>query len=136
MGREAHEDPSRRYTAGVAAGVGYLALGVFGATVTALFAALPGALIAALAGLALLGTIGNGLAAAMADERQRDAALVTFLFTASGVTLLGIGAAFWGLVAGMAVLWLGAGRRPAGRPLTQERATQEKVTQDKQAAIG
>ncbi|MFB9146235.1 benzoate/H(+) symporter BenE family transporter [Halomonas alkalicola] len=136
MGREAHEDPSRRYTAGVAAGVGYLVLGVFGATVTALFAALPGALIAALAGLALLGTIGNGLAAAMADERQRDAALVTFLFTASGVTLLGIGAAFWGLVAGMAVLWLGAGRRPAERPLTQERATQEKVTQDKQATIG
>ncbi|MDR5866293.1 benzoate/H(+) symporter BenE family transporter [Halomonas koreensis] len=106
LGREAHEDPARRYTAGMTAGIGYLLLGVFGTTVTALFAAFPAALITALAGLALLGTIGNGLAGAMADARQRDAAVVTFLCTASGVSLLGIGAAFWGLVAGLAMLGL------------------------------
>ncbi|WP_431023603.1 benzoate/H(+) symporter BenE family transporter [Halomonas sp. H5] len=111
LGREAHEDPARRYTAGVAAGVGYLTLGIFGATVTALFAAFPAELVMALAGLALLGTIGNGLAGAMAEPEQRDAALVTCLFTASGVTLLGIGAAFWGLLAGMAMLGLHAWRR-------------------------
>ncbi|WP_355660855.1 benzoate/H(+) symporter BenE family transporter [Halomonas salifodinae] len=111
LGREAHEDPARRYTAGVAAGAGYLVLGVFGATVTALFAAFPSELVMALAGLALLGTIGNGLAGAMAEPEQRDAALVTCLFTASGVTLLGIGAAFWGLLAGMAMLGLHAWRR-------------------------
>ncbi|MDN3522156.1 benzoate/H(+) symporter BenE family transporter [Halomonas ramblicola] len=111
QGREAHVDPARRYAAGVTAGVAYLVLGIFGGTVTTLFAAFPPALIASLAGLALLGTIGNGLAGAMADARQRDAALVTLLFTASGVTLLGIGSAFWGLAAGLAMLGLDAWRR-------------------------
>ena len=100
MGREAHEDSQRRYVAAVAAGVFYLLIGVFGATVAALFSALPKTLILAIAGLALLGTIGNGLATAMRDEQEREAALITFLVTASGLTLLGIGSAFWGLVAG------------------------------------
>jgi benzoate membrane transport protein len=85
MGREAHEDPARRYVASVAAGVFYLLVGLFGATVTAVFAAFPKELIMAIAGLALIGTIGNGLAAAVADERQREPALVTFLVTASGL---------------------------------------------------
>ena len=89
MGREAHEDPGKRYMAAVSAGVFYAAIGVFGATVGALFAAFPRELVLAIAGLALLGTIGNGLAAALAHEREREAALVTFLVTASGVTLLG-----------------------------------------------
>lgn len=100
MGREAHEDSQRRYVAAVAAGVFYLLIGVFGATVAALFSALPKTLILAIAGLALLGTIGNGLATAMRDEQEREAALITFLVTASGLTLWGIGSAFWGLVAG------------------------------------
>ena len=100
MGREAHEDPKRRYVASVATGFFYLLVGLFGATVAALFAAFPHELVAAIAGLALIGTIGNGLAAALASERERDAALITFLVTASGVTLTGIGSAFWGLVAG------------------------------------
>ncbi|GAB2943316.1 benzoate/H(+) symporter BenE family transporter [Aquaspirillum soli] len=100
MGREAHEDSQRRYVAAIAAGVFYLLIGVFGATVAALFSALPKTLILAIAGLALLGTIGNGLATAMRDEQEREAALITFLVTASGLTLLGIGSAFWGLVAG------------------------------------
>ena len=104
MGREAHEDPKRRYVAAMAAGFLYVLIGLFGATVGAVFAAFPHELIAAVAGLALIGTIGNGLSAAMADEREREAALITFLVTASGVTLLGVGSAFWGLIAGTATL--------------------------------
>ncbi len=99
-GPQAHEDPGRRYRASIAAGVCYLLLGLLGTTVALLFAALPPELIVAIAGLALLGTIGNGLAAATRDERWREPALVTFLVTLSGITLFSIGAAFWGLVAG------------------------------------
>jgi benzoate membrane transport protein len=104
MGREAHEDPSRRYVAAVAAGVFYIIVGLFGATVGAVFAAFPKELVLAIAGLALLGTIGNGLAAALVHEKEREPALITFLVTASGVTLFGIGATFWGLVAGALAL--------------------------------
>jgi benzoate membrane transport protein len=104
MGREAHEDPRRRYVAAMAAGCFYLIIGLFGATVVALFAAFPRELVAAIAGLALLATIGNGLAAALGDANQREPALVTFLVTASGVTLAGVGSAFWGLVAGVMTL--------------------------------
>lgn len=101
MGREAHEDPARRYVASVAAGVFYILIGLFGATVGALFAAFPRELVFAIAGLALIGTIGNGLAAALTNERDREPALITFLVTASGVALFGIGSAFWGLLAGV-----------------------------------
>ncbi|HEY9630893.1 MAG TPA: benzoate/H(+) symporter BenE family transporter [Coleofasciculaceae cyanobacterium] len=100
MGEEAHENPARRYVAAVSAGVFYLLVGLFGGTVGAVLAAFPKELVLAIAGLALLGTIGNGLATALASEREREPALITFLVTASGVTLLGIGSAFWGLVAG------------------------------------
>jgi benzoate membrane transport protein len=100
MGREAHPDPARRYHAAVWAGVFYFLIGVSGATVGAVFAAFPKELVMAIAGLALFGTIGNGLATALGDESRREPALITFLVTASGVTLAGIGAAFWGLVAG------------------------------------
>jgi benzoate membrane transport protein len=99
--------------AAVFAGLFYLIVGVFGATVVALFVAFPPELVAAIAGLALLATIGNGLARATGQENQREAALVTFLVTASGVALAGIGSAFWGLVAGVATLGiLRAGHRP------------------------
>ena len=112
MGREAHEDPRRRYVAAVAAGVFYLVGGLFGATVVAAFAALPRELVLAIAGLALLGTIGNALVAALANEHEREPALIAFLVTASGVSLAGIGAPFWGLLAGaLAALVLGARRR-------------------------
>lgn len=104
MGREAHEDPRRRYMASVCAGFFYIVIGLFGATVGALFAAFPRELVAAIAGLALIGTIGNGLAAALSNERDREPALVTFLVAASGVTLSGIGPAFWGLIAGSLTL--------------------------------
>jgi benzoate membrane transport protein len=106
MSPAADPDPTQRYRASVWAGVFYLFTGLFGATVAALFGALPAALIAAIAGLALLGTIGNSLGAALADERDREAALVTFLATASGMSLFGIGSAFWGLLLGVLVMKL------------------------------
>lgn len=106
LGPEAHEVPERRYVAAVTAGVLYLIIGVFGATVASTFAALPRELVMTIAGLALFGTIGSGLVSALSREQDREAALVTFLVTASGVTLAGVGAAFWGLLAGVAVLAL------------------------------
>lgn len=110
-GPEAHADPARRYVAGIAAGVFYLLLGLFGATMAATLLALPKELVWAIAGFALLGTIGNGLLTALSHERHREPALVTFLVTASGITLFGIGSAFWGLLAGvLALLVLHAGR--------------------------
>lgn len=104
MGRDVHEDPARRYTAAVSAGAFYIVIGLFGATVAAVFAAFPKELVAALAGIALLGTIGNSLAVAMREEVEREPALVTFLVTASGLSMAGIGSAFWGLVAGVVTL--------------------------------
>lgn len=101
MGREVHDDPARRYVAAVSAGVFYIVIGLFGATVAAVFAAFPKELIAALAGIALFGTIASSLASALREESEREPALITFLVTASGVTLVGIGSAFWGLVAGV-----------------------------------
>ena len=104
MGREAHEDPARRYTASVMAGVFYIVLGLLGGAVVGLIAAFPKTLVLAVAGFALLGTIGSGLAVAMKDERSREAALITFLVTASGLVLWGVGSAFWGVVAGAIAL--------------------------------
>ena len=103
MGPEAHPDPQRRYMAAVWAGIFYLLVGLFGATVAGLFAAFPQALVLAIAGIALFGTLGGSLANALQDVDEREAALVTFLVTGSGLSLLGIGAAFWGLVAGVIV---------------------------------
>jgi benzoate membrane transport protein len=100
-GPESHPDPNRRWVAGVVAGCLYIVVGAFGATLALVFAALPEALVVAVAGLALLGAIMGGLSAAMAVEKEREAALVTFLVTASGMTFLGLGAAFWGLVVGL-----------------------------------
>ena len=104
MGREAHEDPSRRYVAAVAAGVFYVALGLVGGAVVGLLQAFPRELVLALAGLALLGTIAGGLAVALKDEAHRDAAGLTFLVTLSGISVAGIGSAFWGVVAGSVAL--------------------------------
>jgi benzoate membrane transport protein len=104
MGREAHEDPSRRYTAAVMAGLFYVLLGLLGGAVVGLIAAFPKELVLALAGFALLGTIGGALSVATRDDRSREAALITFLVTASGLSLWGVGAAFWGVVAGALAL--------------------------------
>lgn len=100
-GKEAHEDPSKRYIAGLAAGAFYILIGIFGVTLAALFLAFPATFITTLAGLALLGTIGGSLANAMADAATRETALITFLASAANITLLGVGGAFWGLVAGL-----------------------------------
>lgn len=98
---ECHADPRRRYIAGVVCGVGYLCVGVFGASVVALFALLPAGLIATLAGLALLGTLVSSLTAALADENKREASLITFVVTVSGMSFWGLGSALWGLLAGL-----------------------------------
>ncbi|WP_417357813.1 benzoate/H(+) symporter BenE family transporter [Gallaecimonas pentaromativorans] len=100
MGEEAGQEPRQRYKAAVAAGVFYLLAGLFGASIVALFAAMPKALVMALAGLALLGTIAGSLKGALADSASTEPALITFLVTASGMSLWGIGSAFWGLVIG------------------------------------
>jgi benzoate membrane transport protein len=104
MGPDAHPDPARRYQAALAAGVAYVLIGLVGGAVAGLFAAFPRELVLAIAGFALLGTIGNGLATALREDGTREAALVTFLVTASGLTLWSIGSAFWGLVAGLLAL--------------------------------
>ncbi|HCL5922960.1 TPA: benzoate/H(+) symporter BenE family transporter [Citrobacter amalonaticus] len=97
---EAHPDAAKRWLAAAAAGVFYLLAGVFGSSITGMLAALPASGIQMLAGLALLGTISGSLYQALSHENERDAAVVTFLVTASGLTLYGIGSAFWGLIAG------------------------------------
>ncbi|MDF3836851.1 benzoate/H(+) symporter BenE family transporter [Cupriavidus basilensis] len=111
-GKDAHQDPSKRYLAGLVCGILYVTVGIFGVTLATLFMVLPRTFITTLAGLALLGAIGGSLANAMADARTRETALITFLATAANVTLLGVGGAFWGLVAGLvAHLLIHGGRK-------------------------
>lgn len=115
-GKEAHEDPSKRWIAGIAAGVFYVLVGIFGVTLAAVFMAFPATFITTLAGLALLGTIGGSLAGAMADVKSREAALITFLASAAKISLLGIGGAFWGLVIGLIAYMVLNGRLPRREP--------------------
>ncbi|NYZ13568.1 benzoate/H(+) symporter BenE family transporter [Azospirillum sp. RWY-5-1] len=110
-GPDTHPDASRRWTVGVAYAVCYVVLAAFGASLVTLFAALPVALIATVAGMALVGALSGALSGALAVERDRLAAVLTFAVTASGASFLGIGSAFWGLVAGLTALGLEAGAR-------------------------
>lgn len=103
---EAHPDKDRRYAAGVAYGFWYILFGMFGATAVMLFTGLPRELVAAVAGLALTGALLTALSNAMAEPQERDAALLAFLLTASDITLLGIGAPFWGLLIGVVASYL------------------------------
>jgi benzoate membrane transport protein len=103
-GEECHKDPKRRYIAGLSAGVFYTIAGLAGTSVVALFSVFPATMIAALAGIALLGTIGMNLKTAMMDDANREAALVTFLVTVSGVSFGGIASAFWGILFGVVCL--------------------------------
>jgi benzoate membrane transport protein len=103
-GPHAHEDPRKRYTAAIYCGLFYALAGVFGASLVALFAALPSALLLSVAAIALLGSIGNGLSAALHNPNEREAALLTFMVCASGISFYGIGSAFWGLLAGLLTL--------------------------------
>ncbi|WP_445360594.1 benzoate/H(+) symporter BenE family transporter [Microbulbifer sp. EKSA005] len=104
-GPEAHPNPDKRYTAGIAAGIFYLLVGLCGASVVALFSAFPQSLIAGLAGLALIGVIGSSLAGATAEADSREAGIITFLISASGISLFGISSAFWGLLGGLMCYW-------------------------------
>ncbi|WP_369823022.1 benzoate/H(+) symporter BenE family transporter [Rhizobacter sp. OV335] len=106
MGREAHEDKNRRYMAAVACGLIYCVIGLFGAAVTGVLTAFPRELVVAIGGFALLGSIGTGLAAALKEDAHREAALITFLVTLSGLSLWGIGSAFWGVAAGALALFV------------------------------
>lgn len=112
MSPEADPDPARRYRAAIWAGVFYFCMGLLGATVVSLFGAFPRALIVTIAGLALVGTIAHSLLTSLTPERGRDAAFLTFLVTASGLSWQGIGSAFWGLVIGLAATWLSHDRTP------------------------
>ncbi|MBA2517801.1 MAG: benzoate/H(+) symporter BenE family transporter, partial [Solirubrobacterales bacterium] len=95
-----------RWIAGVGAGVAYLVLGLAAGLATALLSASPPVLIEAVAGLALLATLGAALRAATADDDEREAAMITFVVTASGITAISVSSPFWGLLAGMAYLGL------------------------------
>ncbi|WP_350446557.1 benzoate/H(+) symporter BenE family transporter [Pseudomonas solani] len=103
-GPHAHEDRNKRYTAAVWCGIFYGIAATFAATLAALFAAFPKELVLSVAALALFGSISNGLTVAMNEPKEREAALITFMVTASGMSLLSIGSAFWGLVAGVLTL--------------------------------
>ncbi|MFI2645840.1 benzoate/H(+) symporter BenE family transporter [Streptomyces sp. NPDC018610] len=142
-GEEAHPDRDRRYVAAVWAGIFYLCVGVFGATVASLLTAMPQALVLATAGVGLLATIENALGTALSDRSSREAAVVTFLATASGVTLLGIGSAFWGLLAGALTGVVANAGRGRGRALAaaapapaRERSAEEPSDESPWAGAG
>ena len=109
----AHSEPGKRYTAAIWSGIFYVAMGLLGGAVAGVLAAFPPALVMGVAGLALLGTIGGGLATALTGVAHREAALITFLVTLSGMTLWGVGSAFWGLVAGTIALFVEHYRAPS-----------------------
>lgn len=106
MGEEVDAEPGRRFMAAVVAGLLYILVGVFAASVVDLFTSFPREMVIAVAGLALLPTIARGLSVAMHDEVEREPALITFLMTASGATVLGLGSAFWGIVLGVGARWI------------------------------
>lgn len=118
-GPDAHPDPARRWIASAAGGVAYLVLGLAAGAATALVAVAPPLLIEAVAGLALFGALGGALSAAAADAERREAAIVTFVVSASSITVAGISAPFWGLVAGLAYLGLQRARVVRGEPAEQ-----------------
>ncbi len=101
MGKDAHEYKDKRYIAGIATGIFYILGGLFAGSIVMMFSLLPKELVAALAGLALLGAIGSNISLAMHNESQRDAALITFLVTASGMHFLGLSSVFWGICIGL-----------------------------------
>jgi benzoate membrane transport protein len=113
MTPDADPNPAQRYKAAVAAGGFYLVAGLLGPTVANLLASVPRAFVLGIAGIALLATIANSLATALGDENERDAALITFLVTASGLSMFRIGSAFWGLALGLVASWIARRRAPA-----------------------
>lgn len=114
-GKDAHPDADKRYVAGIANGVFYLVGATFAGSIVLVFSAFPSALIAALAGLALIGAITSNISLLAHDRSAIEPAVITFLATASGMTLFGLGAAFWGVLFGMAAHGMLHWRRPAAR---------------------
>lgn len=115
MGKDAHELKEKRYIAGIANGIFYILGGLFAGSIVMLFSLLPKELVAALAGLALLGAIATNISVAMKNDRQRDAALITFLATASGMHFLGLSSVFWGICIGVIAHFI---LTPRSAPLT------------------
>lgn len=113
ISKDAHELPEKRYIAGVCNGLFYILGGLFAGSIVMLFSLFPKELIAALAGLALLGAISTNLTVAMQTEQQREAALITFLATASGMSVLGLSSVFWGICIGLLAHFLLTKKRPA-----------------------
>jgi benzoate membrane transport protein len=105
-GPDAHPDPQQRWKTGLFYALWWALVGLFGASLVGLFGALPPALLATVAGSALLGSMASAMGAALAADRERFAAAGTLAVTASGVTLMGVGSAFWGLCFGLVVLGL------------------------------
>ncbi|WP_180131774.1 MULTISPECIES: benzoate/H(+) symporter BenE [unclassified Acinetobacter] len=118
MGKDAHELKEKRYIAGIANGIFYILGGLFAGSIVMLFSLLPKELVAALAGLALLGAIGTNMSVAMKNEANRDAALITFLATASGMHFLGLSSVFWGICIGVAAHVILTNRVTTQAPMT------------------
>ncbi|MEV7968096.1 benzoate/H(+) symporter BenE family transporter [Sphaerisporangium sp. NPDC088356] len=123
-GPDAEPDPSRRWIASVAAGGSMIVLGVGAGLATALVVLSPPVLIEAVAGLALIGALASAVTTAVAEPEGREAAVVTFVVTASGLTLLGVGAAFWGLAAGGLMMLLHRRKNPVQTAPVQEKEAQ------------
>ena len=103
MSPESHPDPSKRYIAGLVSSVGYIVIGLFAGIVTSVFAAFPLEMIIAISGLALISTLLSSLDKALENKADREAAFITFLVAASGLSLFGVGSAFWAIVIGLLV---------------------------------
>jgi benzoate membrane transport protein len=115
-GPDAHPDRAKRWIAAFAGGATYIVLGLAASLAAALVTVSPPLLITTVAGLAMLGAFVSGITAALEEPQHRVVAIVTFLVVASGIVVAGVGSAFWGLLAGGAVmLWLGWGRARAHR---------------------
>ena len=110
-GKESHPDPKKRYVAGIANGVFYLIGGTFAGTIVLLFNAIPSAVIAALAGLALIGAIVANIRLLSANSSYIEPAVITFLVTASNMSIGGMGSAFWGIILGMVAYWISGFRK-------------------------
>lgn len=130
-GKEAHEDPSKRWIGGVAAGVLYIIVGIFGVALAGVFMAFPATFIATLAGLALLGTIGGSLANALTDPKTREASLITFTASAANIKMLGIGGAFWGLLIGLSAYVILNGKLPTFLYSLSKKPAPQKVPKEK-----
>lgn len=124
--KEAHEDPDKRYVAGVANGLFYLIGGTFAGTIVLLFTSLPGEFVAILAGLALIGAITSNVSAFAAHRDHLEASVITFIATASGISFLGLGSAFWGVVVG------GLAYQLLHRPFTLSRRSAAETASEKQ----